>query len=159
MQTGETNNRLIAIRYVGKMKNNQARWLFLCECGVEKDIIVYHVKTGATKSCGCLLREIMRGQHWNKQHGYFGTRTYRSWNSMKSRCENPKATAYERYGGAGIKVCRRWQKFENFLEDMGERPDGKTLDRINNLKGYSKENCRWATIKEQQNNRKNVKKK
>lgn len=78
---------------------------------------------------------------------------------MKSRCENPKATAYERYGGAGIKVCRRWQKFENFLEDMGERPDGKTLDRINNLKGYSKENCRWATIKEQQNNRKNVKKK
>lgn len=90
-------------------------------------------------------------------HGYGSRRrrtpTYRAWESMKRRCNNPKEKNYENYGGRGIKVCRRWVKFVNFLEDMGECPDGLTLERINVNKGYSKNNCCWATRKQQVMNR------
>lgn len=78
------------------------------------------------------------------------SRTYSTWAGMLQRCTNPKAEKYSRYGGAGIDVCDEWRSFARFLKDMGERPDGKTLDRIDSDKGYSKENCRWATPAEQQ---------
>jgi hypothetical protein len=81
--------------------------------------------------------------------------TYRSWDGMKQRCLNPKATGYARYGGAGITVCDRWLDFANFLEDMGARPDGTTLDRIDSARGYEPGNCRWATRSEQNKNRPN----
>jgi len=86
----------------------------------------------------------------NKRSG-----TYISWDSMIQRCNNPSNSAYKNYGGRGIKVCKRWLKFENFLEDMGNRPIGKTLNRIDNNKEYSSENCKWSTIKEQQRNMRN----
>ncbi len=83
-------------------------------------------------------------------HGYSRTKVYAKWAAMKSRCQNPKATLYPKYGGKGITVCDRWNTFENFLEDMGVPPDGKTsIDRIDPLKGYYKENCRWASLFEQ----------
>lgn len=85
------------------------------------------------------------------KHGYFGTRVYAVWTSMKQRCANPKHRAYHRYGGRGIKVCKRWEKFENFLADMGEPPIGLTLERRHNDKGYTKSNCFWATPKQQGN--------
>lgn len=89
---------------------------------------------------------------WN--HGYHGTPTYRTWRGMKARCLNVAHTAFHRYGGQGIKVCKRWMLFANFLADMGARPEGLTLDRKNGKKGYSKSNCQWATKLMQQNNMK-----
>lgn len=85
-------------------------------------------------------------------------RAYVSWQSMKARCQNPNHSAYKYYGGLGIKVCDRWQSFENFLADMGERPERKTLDRINTWGNYEPENCRWASIGQQSKNRRRPKK-
>ena len=78
---------------------------------------------------------------------------YRSWTSMKTRCNNPNSNVYKHYGGRGITYCNHWEKFENFLEDMGTRPEGTSLDRINNNLGYSDYNCRWATREQQNHNR------
>lgn len=83
------------------------------------------------------------------------TETYISWHGMIQRCANPTHKSYRRYGGSGITVCERWLKFPNFLKDMGERPNEKSIDRINNKLGYCKENCQWSTRKEQQRNRRN----
>ena len=88
-----------------------------------------------------------------QKHGYSDTPTYRCWTSMRNRCFNRRNIAFHLYGGRGIKVCRRWSKFENFLFDMGEKPIGLSLDRIDNNAGYSPENCKWSTVKEQQTNR------
>ncbi len=85
-------------------------------------------------------------------HGFHNTRTYHSWEGMKQRCLNPKATKYPEYGARGITVCERWRRFENFLLDMGVRPEGKTLDRIDGNGNYEPDNCRWATPLEQQQN-------
>jgi hypothetical protein len=80
---------------------------------------------------------------------------YRMWKHMRSRCNNPNNSRYADYGGRGIKVCERWSMFNNFIKDMGPKPEGKSLDRVDNSKGYSPENCRWSTIKEQANNKRN----
>lgn len=85
----------------------------------------------------------------NYRHGGCGTRTYRIWNAMRTRCNNPKFHAWPRYGGRGITVCRRWDSFANFLADMGNAPEGMSLERKNNDRGYSKANCKWATPLEQ----------
>jgi len=90
---------------------------------------------------------------YKEKHGYYGTPTYSSWTSMKSRCVNKKMSNYKYYGGKNIRVCDRWGTFENFLADMGERPLGMTLDRINSSLGYTPENCRWADIRTQNRNR------
>lgn len=86
------------------------------------------------------------------RHGHVGTPTYFTWSSMNARCSNPKNTHYASYGGRGIKVCEKWRTFLGFLDDMGYRPPGRSLDRINNDMGYEPGNCRWATPEEQANN-------
>lgn len=93
----------------------------------------------------------------NRTHGYTGTPTFKSWGAMKQRCMNPKAPDYARFGGRGITICQSWKhSFENFLADMGERPSGTTLDRINVNGNYTPDNCQWSTPKEQMRNRRNT---
>lgn len=124
------------------------KWFCECDCG--KTTITYqsHLRSGHTKSCGCLRVEE------NTTHGKRATKTYNSWDKMIQRCTNPNNTGYYRYGAVGITVCDRWlESFDNFLEDMGERPEGMTLDRIDGSGGYYKENCRWADLTEQNFNR------
>lgn len=120
-----------------------------CDCGTEKWIFRYNLKD--TRSCGCLKPSFVREFH--TKHGDSYTRTWRSWKSMLSRCRTASNSAYADYGGRGITVCDRWLSYENFRADMGERPLGTSLDRINNDGNYEPANCRWATAVEQANNK------
>jgi len=125
-------------------------WWCQCDCGKSTYVSTGNLKSGNTKSCGCLNRE--KGSKKRIKHGMARTRIYKVWFAMKNRCQNPNVWNYERYGGRGIRVCDRWQNFINFWFDMGDRPEGTTLDRKDNEGNYEPGNCRWATPKEQQQN-------
>lgn len=125
----------------------QRYYLCKCKCGVEKSVMMSSLTRGKTECCGCVIK----AKH--TKHGHHGTSAYRSWHSMLQRCTNPNNSGYGSYGGSGIDVCDSWRDFSSFFEDMGERPEGSTLDRINGTKGYSKENCRWANLSLQGHNR------
>lgn len=129
----------------------QLKWLCQCDCGNMTTVLSYLLRMGSTRSCGCLVLEHAKTMSKTK-HGQWQSRTYHTWEGMKQRCLNPNATRYPTYGGVGIIVCESWLFFENFYADMGDRPEGKTLDRINPFGNYEPTNCRWATPKEQSNN-------
>lgn len=126
-------------------------WLCLCECGNTTVVPTAKLKSGHTKSCGCLQRDT-RGKSL-KTHGMSETRIYQVWRYMLNRCYNVNVDAYYRYGGRGIKVAPEWHAFEQFYADMGDPPEGGTLERINSDADYSAANCKWATVREQARNR------
>ena len=119
----------------------------VCECGTEKDVRHDHLINGKTSSCGCSV----------VKHGMTNSKEYRVWDSMVRRCHSKSHHAFKDYGARGIAVCDKWRKFDGFIEDMGLKPEGMTLERIDNSIGYFKENCKWATMTEQSRNRRTTK--
>jgi len=154
--TNHRYGRWLVISEADRAKPNsrggrQRTWRCICDCG---KITVVHqgsLRNGRSKSCGCYQREL--AYLVGVSHGRCGSRVYKAWDAMKQRCQNPNEQYYCHYGGRGIKVCDRWQVFENFYEDMGDPPMGFSLERVDNAKGYSPKNCIWADCKTQARNR------
>jgi hypothetical protein len=141
--TGQLFGKLTVLEYTGKNSEGRALWLCKCECGKQATVVGKHLRNDTTKSCGCIVNK----------HNMTNTSTYTIWRGMMRRCYETTNQHYKRYGARGIKVYKPWHEFVNFYRDMGERPEGKSLDRIDNNGNYEPGNCRWADDFTKNNNR------
>lgn len=146
--TGMVFGKLTVVAHAGRTPTGKSLWHCSCECGGEtRRAVAAKLTSGLATSCGCV-----RNPHGHCA-SYQASRTYSSWCAMHQRCRSPKSRSYADYGGRGITVCPEWNDFKQFLIDMGPRPPGLTLDRVDNDIGYHPDNCRWATASQQASNK------
>ena len=154
---GQRFARVVAVAREGSSARGLAMWRCRCDCGNEFVAAGANLRHGLTRSCGCLVRDL---GHARATHGQAGngskspqTGAYGSWRSMRQRCNDPNCNTYARYGGRGIRHCERWASFENFFEDMGPRPEGYSLERLDCNGDYEPGNCVWIPWRDQSINR------
>jgi len=153
-RSGEVHGRLTVIAPV--RNSSGLRWLVLCNCGRYRHHNWDNISRGRVSSCGCYQAEA-RYAVKNKKHGKYLTRTYRIWGCMRGRCRYKTHKSYKNYGGRGIIICDRWLSFEKFYADMGECPDGYSIERLDVNGNYEPNNCKWIPLKDQQKNKRNSK--
>lgn len=141
---------MLVVTGIGSSKCQRRRWVCLCDCGNTTEVFAQNLRSGGTKSCGCV---------GNITHGETvggNSKTYSVWVEMLRRCNDTKNRSYSRYGGIGVTVCEEWHSFEQFLSDMGKKPDGMSIERIDVNLGYSPSNCKWIPLSHQNNNKRNT---
>lgn len=155
--TGERFGRWTALRYVpgARTPRTIGKWEVICDCGSVRLVRTALLTQGLSTSCGCYAREQARRRV--RTHGMTDSPEFQSWTAMRKRCLNPNHKAYHRYGGRGITICPEWDSFEKFYVDMGPRPEGTSLDRVDLDGNYEPSNCRWVAVQEQSQNREIVK--